>query len=202
MDNHSEIEAKFRADKVTLKDFLAFMADHYGFKKYKVVSGVDTYYTRDDHVVRHRYDGDKSVSTLTVKKRKSASSISDRHEVDLPLRDDVQIRDVKAFLKLTGWEPLFSIEKTSYIAHVDRGAHVACLALYDVWDLQLPEHETGADRFLEVEIEKDSSCSPEVANSVLVEWIKVLREHLHLEAPLNESLFELYAPKDIWNATS
>jgi len=195
MDNHSEIEAKFRADTVSLGDFLGFMAVHYGFKKYKVVSGTDVYHTRGEDVVRHRYDGEKALSTLTVKKRKSAESIADRHEVDLPLRDDVQVRDVKAFLKLTGWEPLFSIEKTSYIAHVQMGAHVACLALYDVWALNAPEHEQGSNRFLEVEIEKDSSCTPEEAERFLQQWIEEIRGEFNLGDPSNQSLFEIYSPK-------
>jgi len=197
MDKHCEIEAKFRADNIGVAEFLKYLTNNHvlQLQGYKVVAGTDTYYTQGDSVVRHRHDGRRDTSVFTVKRRKSTTSIKDRHEIDLPLDASVTIKDARAFLRMTGWVESFSIEKCSYIAHVKKDSHTACLALYDVWDMNLPEHEQGSNRFLEVEIEKDSSCSPEQAEAILDTWIDDMREALDLNAPLNESLYEIYAPK-------
>lgn len=196
MDPHSEMEVKFRAQTLDFSAFVAFVAKRgAAVRSYKRVEGQDTYWQRGANVVRHRCDGNQKSSVLTVKGRKSTESIVDRHEVDLPLAQSVRSRDVVRFLEMTGWQPQFTIEKVSYIFHVDGYHHAVCLALYDVWPPNQPEHDAGTERFLEIEVEKDSQCSPEQAGRVLAEWTQAVRCELHLGEPLNESLYEMYGPR-------
>lgn len=169
-------------------------------RSYVVVSGTDTYYELSGNVVRLRTDGSNRTSVLTVKVRKSKDSIADRHEVDLPLDPSVRSYDAIAFLELGGWKRLFSIEKTSFIWHLEPnllggGDHGVCIALYDVYDTNQPEHDGGTDRFLEIEIEKNSRCTHERSVEALAGWVKELQAALQLGEPLNQSLLEMYRPK-------
>lgn len=191
MDNFSEIEAKFRADHVTVTSLMALLPKFNGqIVSYKVVSGWDKYYYQGLNRVRHRCDGKKNISTLTCKVRKSKESIADRHEVDLPVHPDIDHKTVEAFLKLSGWKFGFEIRKNSYIWDIGCVKYEACVALYDVM-------KEGVDtrRFLEVEIDKKSRCEPDLAVLYLQDWVTFLQSNLGLSEPLNESLFELYVPK-------
>lgn len=207
-DKLSEVEAKFDGSNINVTDFIKYVADvsQSGFahlEKYKQVDGDDTYYQQGENFLRHRYDGQRRLSIFTVKQRKSKESISDRHEIDLPLSLEVDPETAAAFLKMTGWKPVFTIHKMSYIAHMkvaqqfnaERGGYVACLALYDVCDARQPEHDMGWERYLEVEIEKDSDISHENALIELGLWVKKLRAAFSLGEPMNKSLFEIYGPK-------
>lgn len=206
-DKHSEVESKFRAPDISPADLLAYIAletnpGEIRLERYKQVNGQDVYYTNGDDVVRHRFDGKRRTSTLTVKKRKSADSIADRQEVDLPIKEDVPSGDVEAFLKLSGWKPLFAIDKMSYIAHLScpkpesfTKRYEVCIALYDVMNLNEHEAEAGWERFLEIEVEKDNDCTHEEALAYLKVWSDKLRADFELAEPLNQSLLELYRPK-------
>lgn len=206
MDKHSELEVKFETD-ITVADVTAWLMGE-NVERYHKVDGFDTYYTQGNNVVRHRCDGTRKLSVLTVKQRKSSDSIQDRHEVDLPQDLSVTAADVKAFMKMTGWEPLFTIDKTSYIYHIKQGEAHICVALYDVWPVQPGFMVTGGGRipmtmrgerrrFLEIEIEKDSDVSEETGQALLNQWTDSARgmfAAMRLEGPLNESLLEMYRP--------
>ncbi len=190
MDKHSEMEVKFRADGVTVEDVNAIF-DMVDVSSYKKVGGYDRYYTQGDNIVRHRCDGLKKTSILTVKSRKQAESITDRHEIDMPIGLNVPEEDVTAFLAMTGWKLDFEIYKMSYIWHLHSENYSVCIALYDVW----PEKAVLGQRYLEVEIEKDSVCTDEQGLEYLAEWQEVFQFSLDLDNPLNKSLYELYSPK-------
>ncbi len=198
MDKRSEVEAKFDAPYVTLDSIFAWLGGEHSLLSYKKVGGWDRYYKQGSYFLRHRCDGTRKTSVLTVKIRKSQESIQDRHEVDMPISSEVSSDDVTAFLEMTGWKPHFEIQKMSYIFHIKGGSHVACIALYDVWsdDDMTPGDKVPVRRFLEVEIEKDSACTQEQANILLEDWVVEIRNELGLKEPLNSSLFELYAPKE------
>ncbi len=191
MDPHSELEVKFAADAVDPNDLFTWL-DARDVRRYHVVDGFDTYYRRGEHIVRHRCDGTKKLSVMTTKTRKSQESLTDRNEVDLPQDATVSAHDVGVFLARTGWEPEFTIDKTSYIAHVHIGGAHICVALYDVF----PRDRSYPDRrFLEIEIEKDSLLTPDQGAVVLEQWTRSARESLALGDPLNESLYEMYRPQ-------
>lgn len=196
MDQHSEVEAKFDAAHLTPGAIHKALDDDGTAEKvrsYKRVGGWDRYYEQGGRFLRHRCDGMRKTSVLTVKERKSSSSIQDRHEVDMPIAEQVPADDVTAFLTMTGWKLHFEISKMSYIWHFQASDYVACIALYDVWQ----GHKATARRFLEIEIEKDSNCTHAAAKTILEGWITWARQALRLDVPLNESLFEIYAPKTL-----
>src|SRR5579859_6060410 len=110
MDRHSEVEVKFRADKVSLEQYHKLMhGKDTGCQpeKYVVARGRDTYYRIHGSVLRYRDDGGGGV--LTYKQRKSDDSIMDRIEIDLPLSEEVQSKDVYRVLKFLKAEEIFSI---------------------------------------------------------------------------------------------
>lgn len=205
MDKHSEVEAKFDAQKITLKQYHDFMAGLSGEKvttkavvidAYKAVSGKDTYYDLNGSKLRYR-EGDMPGGELTYKQRKSDKSIADRVEINLPFSGKVEPNDVHTMIGYLGGKEVFNIEKTSYIYHVrgqmgvEEGSskqYVAVLALYDVTD-----EEGKTRRFLEVEIESSSECSEEVGRKALDRWVRIVKNGLEVEGPINESLFEIYS---------
>ena len=201
MDIKSEVELKFAADSVMKQKFMEVIHQLYDAKAptfaYKTVSGTDKYYRNAAGTkLRHRCDGSRKTSVLTWKDRKSDASIADRHEIDLPIDPSVQGGElVDAFLTATGWNLHFSIFKISYIFHVEdvTGARF-CIALYDVYKDEYDEYDKPR-RFLEIEVEKDNSFSPEIAMVKLHEQAMWLIGAFGLGEPLNQSLAEIYAPK-------
>lgn len=211
MDRHSEIELKFSADGVSLRDYHNFIVSvsvaeekvankKCRILKYKRVSGKDTYFNLGGQALRFREDGERE-SELTYKQRKSNTNISDRVEINLPFRKGVSHYDVRSLLGYLGAEEDFCIEKTSYIYHVqglvrNQGSGVelqyygATLALYDVTD-----EDGNQRRFLEVEVDSDSTCSPEAGLKVLDRWKRLIQNHLKVKGPLNQSLYEIYTTK-------
>jgi adenylate cyclase class IV len=210
-DKHSEVEVKFDGTGLEVGAFLTYIGmmasePNIHLDWYKQVNGDDSYYQQGDNILRHRYDGQRRTSVLTVKQRKSAESTNDRKEVDLFLREDMTPGDVQAFLQLTGWTQVLPITKMSYIAMVTvkdgSKTYKVCLALYDVMDLSVHEGEAGWDRYLEAEIEKDSECTHEEALAYLDKWVEILRADLTLGPPMNKSLFEIYRPKNLLPAAT
>lgn len=204
MDPHSEVEAKFDAQKVTLKEYHDFLSSLSGEKintkvvrldAYKAVAGKDTYYNLNGSILRYR-EGDMAGGELTYKQRKSDKSIADRVEINLPFSQRVKPGDVHTMIDYLGGKPVFSIEKVSYIYHVTGqmvaeekdSQYIAVLALYDVTD-----EDGKMRRFLEVEIEASSPCSVETGRKALDKWARIIKNQLQVEGPLNESLYEIYS---------
>lgn len=194
MDKHSEVEIKIDATGLDPKKFMAFVVSQdVHIERVKIIKGKDTFYRKGDDVVRYRCDGDEKISFLTVKKRKSANSLVDRIEVDLPVKDGTPSDTVEAFFKISGWEREFSINKSYHFFNVDGvtddGTHYkACIAMYDVWGNRNQKY-----RFLEVEIERESDCSPKQAKAILNDWLANIKSALLPEAKaLNVSLYELF----------
>ncbi len=205
MDKHSEVEAKFNASKVTLKQYHDFVSSQSGetvnskavvIEAYKAVRGKDTYYDLNGSKLRYR-EGDMPGGELTYKQRKSDKSIADRVEINLPFSGKVEPNDVHTMISYLGGKEVFNIEKISYIYHVrgqmrvEEGSskqYIAVLALYDVTD-----EDGKTRRFLEVEIESRSECSEEVGRKALDRWIRIVKNGLEVEGPINESLFEIYS---------
>lgn len=205
MDRHSEVEAKFDASKVSLKDYHDLVASLSGedvtqkvvrIDAYKAVKGTDTYYDLNGSILRYR-QGDMPGGELTYKQRKSDKSIADRVEINLPFTGKVDPGDVHTMIDYLGGKVVFRIDKVSYIYHVAGvmptsgiPGYVAVLALYDVAD-----EDGKTRRFLEVEIEASSPCSVETGRRALDRWVKIIKNRLKVTGPINASLFEIYSKR-------
>jgi hypothetical protein len=187
MDRHSELEHKFLAGHVNPADFDAFClnANPIG---YKTLAFPDVYYRRGDNVVRHRLL--TGAGELTVKRRKSAESITDRKEVDLRFAPGTEARDVSEFLLMAGWEVEFILLKHfSRVWWFKHGDATLSVSLYEV------ERQDTKDtrRFLEIEVEKVSPVEPEAASNLLALWSSIIAEEFDLADPQTESLYETYS---------
>lgn len=200
MDPHSELEIKFRAQAVSVKEYHALVLSLSNdmptpsliqINGFKTIPGRDTYFLLNEQPLRLRTGGDRE-SELTYKQRKSTKSIVDRVEINLPLKHGTNDVSVKKLLGYLGAEEAFCIDKVSHIYHITgkygTSEYHATLALYDVTE----EGTTKTDRFLEVEVESSSSCTEEVALKVLDKWRKLIKDELKVDGPINESLFEIY----------
>lgn len=195
MDKFSEVEIKVDATGLDPKAFMAFVVgqDDITIDKIRIIPGVDTFYRKGDDVIRARCDGPEQECILTVKKRKSATSLLDRKEVDLVLRPGTDPIMVRAFFELSGWQKEFNIYKSYHFFNVkglvNGKMYHACVAMYDV-------HRTSDKKrtFLEVEIERDSDCSAEEAKELLNTWLGRIKKTLLPNAtPLNLSLYEYFS---------
>lgn len=206
MDRYSEVEAKFEAPAVEPHQLLAYAAEiqadpvlkpyRYNISGAIIVGGWDTYYKQGDSILRHRCDGENGHQSncLTTKTRKSKKDLLDRNEVDLFLRPGTLPEDVEAFLQRTGWEQVFTINKQYTVLHLHSSSgpdNIVCLALYDVWE----DDRKQARRFLEAEVERDSACTTTQGRAALKKWISSIRARFDLPEPVNQSLYEIYAPK-------
>lgn len=226
MDKHAEVEAKFditdRQDELMMAMDNALRnptvnGTTYRTHRYIDMAGTDSFYKIGKKVFRYRSDriskqidyhdnqGSYQVRMggvdspdfrsnqflLTVKERKTAKNLLNRHEVDVPLL--AEPGDFEAFMTMLEVEPWYQIKKEYKIWQLEEeGGVKVCVAMYSVCRPDGSEFK----RFLEVEIEKDSKCTPKEGMATLKKWITYLRENLKLEAPTNQSLSELYCPKE------
>lgn len=197
MDQLAEVEIKLDAQGLDPRKFMAFVVsqEDLHIERVKMIKGRDTFYRKENDVVRYRCDGEERISFLTVKKRKSADSLVDRIEVDLPITEGTKPELVEAFFDISGWKKEFSIYKDYHFFNVDgvsnNGVHYkACIALYDVWGKRYHNKR----QFLEVEIERESECTAEEAKQLLNEWLVRIKNSLLPDAtPLNLSLYEYFS---------
>jgi hypothetical protein len=211
ISEHNEIEAKLAAEGVTLEQFAGFMNKGV-YHRYEVVSGPDTYYERDDAVVRHRIDRESGRHELTVKRRKSEKSTRDREEIDLHFGKKTAPKDVDAFLKAVGFVPVFVLVKVAYIYHVVDDMVPLTIVYYHVWKQDTTEYTLpppgivftppdDARTFIEVEAEKGSAARKKDAKALVEGWVRDIRDHMLVEhnitigEALNDSLYELYSGK-------
>lgn len=192
ISKHDEIEVKIPADDVGVKLFKSFVARKLDFDRFLRVEAPDHYYTHGSDVVRHRVDPVQH--ELTVKKRKSERTTRDRHEIDLhfdPHRTTP--RDVEKFLAMAGFAFEFTVEKDSHIFWGKLGPKVlGSIVIYDVWRTDAPR---DTRRFIEVEAEKGSPCTPETAKRCIGSWTALLQREFGLGDPINESLYEVFSGK-------
>lgn len=189
LGNHNEIELKFRVNSSQdQRRLIAWCQDQ---KAYRVenVRGPDRYYRQGDNVIRHRCDG--GAGTLTVKKRTSMESTTNRLEVDLRFNDKTTREDVEAFLLASGWEFELELSKKATIFWYGFQDYSMTIVAYSI------EFEGTTTRFLELEIEKGSDVSITHAKELLNYWKAKIEKALPgvLGVALNDSLYEIYSGK-------
>lgn len=192
---HVELEYKFDAKKVNENEFLTWGILRKP-TKYVSSSCPDVYYiNKNKDVVRHRQGSE--AGTLTVKQRKSLTSIACRVEVDLEFAPGIVIPDIAAFLTASGWKKTLTIWKNAvHVFWFEEDNASITLSLYTVKKLHEKTQKCGVPRtFMEVEIEKGSGITDEAAGVLLEKWKNELVTTFSLDKPMNLSLFELFSGK-------
>ena len=192
ISEHNEIEAKMAAEGVAFDVFKRYIMETYEVERYEVVAGTpDVYYESGANVVRHRINPGRH--ELTVKRRTSTGSTRDRLEVDLHFGKKTNPEDVGAFLRAVSFEEAFTICKEAHIFWARLSPQLqATFVIYDVWRAEEPGKRR---RFIEVEAEKGSPCTPETAKRHVRRCVSNLQGRFKLAEPLNDSLYELYSGK-------
>lgn len=188
---HRELEIKMGADGVNIKAFKRWCFD-LDPSKYLHVIGPDVYYTQGKNVLRHRQPGQGGPGELTVKRRTSHKSTRDRLEIDLGLKDDVEIDDVGRFLEATGWKKKFTVIKDCHIFWFEDRTPGVEAVLYNVRCILPNGKETRERAFTEFEIHKAHSHHPR-AMTTLKDWERMARAEFELGPVLNESLYEIFS---------
>lgn len=196
--NHSEKEYKWDAEHISVASFRRWANSLKPHRYEKSVGVPDVFYSngkKGKNIIRHRWLG--PAGELTVKLRKSKTSIADRVEVDLKFHHTIKIVDVAAFLLAAGWVRTMTLFKN--FVHVfwvrDNNVPIS-LALYEV---ELMDEKTrkriGTRRFLECEIDKQGPISDTEAMELLETYRGILTKKFKLKAPLTDSLYEIYSGK-------
>ena len=186
MNEYTELEFKYKADDIALKDFLALVKD-LPIKKQKDVSSWDHYYTtnsNEDEFIRYRESTDPE---LTIKRKTSVNNNWQRVEVDLPLDlKRTKLPIITKWVSLLGYEHKKSIYKSCFIYWLDYINFV----YYVVYDDNMKEK----GRFIEIEFNKD-----ELTNNIdkITDQMKTGQEilskiGLNAQNRLKRSLFEIF----------
>jgi adenylate cyclase class IV len=186
-----ELEYKYRADSVKLKDFKALMGSLPILKTVSAASW-DVYYVqgkKGDSFQRHRMDKERPELTKKLKKKDSNNWI--RVESDLPLDSRRASEAVVSFhVGLDGYRENFRIFKSCDIYFEEFLNYV----YYIVFDENMRE----VGRFIEVEVNKDKVAELEAQGTgrsmAELRRGELLLESLGITAQnrLKKSLFELY----------
>ena len=196
ISSQNEIEVKFDADKVAVKDFEAFVFESgLNIEKYIKVKGPDRFFSSSGGVLRHRLDMDTGRSEITLKMRKSKDSTRDRFEIDWKIDERTKTEDIAPLLEALGFGHILTIVKEARIFLIKLTANAnATFVVYDVWKEEKGSEVLGTrKRFIEVEIEKGSNISVDTAKKHLNTWTQKIQAHFKLDEPLNQSLFEIYS---------
>ena len=180
--NFKEIETKYSADDIDMKDFVSIVNTH--SPEWTMVSSYDDYFTNDkDEFIRYRYHD--TMGELTIKRKTIDANNNNRVEVNLKTEGKSSAA-VSAFLNLLGYRYNFSIFKTCKIGLLPK----MVLVYYVVYDANLNELR----RFIEVEAREDYKWSSEQEA-----WDEVVKYEQMLEPlgikpknRLKKSLFEIF----------
>lgn len=146
MNEFSELEFKYKADNISLKDFQKLM-ETLPIIMRKDVSSWDHYYTNgiEDEFIRYR---EATEPELTIKRKINQTNNWKRIEVDLPVdANRTKESTVSKFVELLGYSNKKSIYKTCFIFWLD---HIN-FVYYIVYNSDMEEK----GRFIEVEFNKD-----------------------------------------------
>lgn len=146
MSDFVELEYKYRADEVKLKQFISLMESLNPIKRLDV-SSWDHYFTSEqgDSFQRLR---ESTSPELTKKIKVNNGNNWQRIEVDLPLdAKRLNFATVQKYVELNNYSHNFSIYKTCFIYWLDNINYV----YYIVYDDNMKEQ----GRFIEVEVNKD-----------------------------------------------
>lgn len=182
-----EIETKYYANHISLKDFIAFCEELRPVDQ-KQLSSYDYYYVKSKKEFLRYRAGVRP--ELTIKKKTVSNNNFVRTEVNLPIDKDTpdnkKHKIVEAFCSGLGFTHNFTIYKTCHIYYYDRFN----LVWYVVYDDNMKEKS----RFLEIEMDEQYEWPNEASA-----WSELLKIEKKLE-PLgivesqrvSQSLYEMF----------
>lgn len=185
-----EIETKYDASEITLKDFINLIELKYKVNKRLLVSSHDEYFTdKDDNFLRYRHRKDHG--ELTIKRKLDNNNNNKRVEVNLPM-DGNSILAVTQFSELLGYKHNFCVYKTADIYWVDGafGNTPMVICYYVVYNEEFKEQR----RFIEIEADEDFQWESEERAWAAVESFERDFEQLGITSRnrLKKSLFEMF----------
>ena len=193
MSDPTEIEFKFAADHITFNEFSRFFVNNDSSKEFKDYQGLDDYYdSPDGSVIRHRWNKQNTVNEVTVKMRRTHSSIVNRIEQNIDLIPDCKQKDFEKFLELISFKKVFSLYKKAVIVWIDYKEVEFTVSLYNVKDIK---KQKSSRTFFEIEVESSNNLSDVKAENILYEFTETLKDQFKLKQPLNLSLYEIYSNK-------
>jgi len=189
-----EVEFKYKADHLTLSEFLHTVVQFNRLNNIKIKSpgGTDLYFENINNLnefKRLRIDSDESKAELTYKKKLDSENSWKRIEIDLGLKVEKGhakdlIDKVTEYNKHLGFSPVFKIFKKSFIVKLERFVY----AFYIV---------DGKDYYIELEARKDVFKDKDEAFQALEDEERVCLAKLGIskEDRISESLYEIYRKK-------
>jgi len=179
-----EIERKFTATKADWEPFVA-LCNSLAPSRVLEVSGPDTYFTRQDTVLRWRHN--KDLDELTIKERLSNRSSFVRDELEIKLTSGIAPKEVLSFVKAAGFEKLFRIRKHCVVFWFqDSAVEQVCVAIYRV------EHRGSEDQWF-IEIEAKKGENPEASKRAVMAWAKDLG--ISPDRVIDKTLLEIYSDR-------
>jgi hypothetical protein len=152
-----ELEYKYRADHISVGQFLDFVSTHGTIVDIVTARGTDYFFSNGDSgFIRYRNGGGWNDNCeLTLKRNTSTANNWNRVEVDIPLNKGRADYDtIKAFASEIGYKFKFSLTKLNYVVRTPGIIY----AYYIV---------NGKDKYLEIEADKGAFKSEEEAFDVL-----------------------------------
>lgn len=190
-DSYKELEFKYKADEVSLSEFVKVIEELKPSKRLDI-SSWDTYFVKQtpteqevDYFVRFR---ESDTPELTKKRKVKKENNWERLEIDLPLNKSANEKIVSDFVSLDGYEKNFKIYKTCFIFWFD----LFNVVYYLVYDENMKEQ----GKFIEIEINKSKveQIGLEEAKELLANMEKETLSKLNINHKnrMRNSLFELF----------
>lgn len=179
-----EVEAKYDAADITLKDFIKLVESKYKVKKRLLVSSYDDYFVdKNDNFLRYRHKEGRG--ELTIKRKLDEHNNNKRIEVNIPTDGNAMLA-VTQFAELLGYQHNFCVYKTCEVYWIDN----VVICYYVVYDEEWKEQR----RFIEIEADEDLHWESEAAAWAVVEAYEKDFEALGITSRnrLKKSLFELF----------
>ena len=179
-----EIEAKYDASEITLKDFIKLVESKYKVNKRLLVSSYDDYFTdKNDNFLRYRHKYGRG--ELTIKRKLDEHNNNKRIEVNVPC-DGNSMPSVTQFAELLGYKHNFCVYKTCEVFWIDN----VVICYYVVYDEEWKEQR----RFIEIEADEDQQWESEASAWACVESYEKDFEVLGIKPRnrLKKSLFEMF----------
>lgn len=185
---YEEIEFKYRADDISLRDFTAFCNEKTP-RNYLEASGFDHFYSgeKDYRFCRHRIGAD--INQLTFKRKTEEKNNYVRTEHNIELDKSVSLGQIRALCKEFGYEYSSSLFKNCFIFKYKD--HI--LVFYICYDTDMKE----LGRFVEIELDEsiDFGGKEESMRRLTEIEYELKSVGIKPQARVKRSLFEMFGKK-------